>query len=40
MGIRAFARADVIMTEFQLVGATYLSAPIVYFSDFLDLFGG
>lgn len=34
------ARWDVTMAEFQLLGASYLSAPIAYFSDFLDLFGG
>lgn len=33
------ARADVTMIGFQLVGLQYFSAPIVYFSDFLDLFG-
>ncbi|MGB3333286.1 MAG: hypothetical protein WBA79_10795 [Mycobacterium sp.] len=33
------ARAAVSLIDVQLVGLQYLSAPIVYFSDFLDLFG-
>ena len=36
----ALAHGDMTMAGLELVGAGYLSLPIIYFSDFLDLFGG